>query len=173
MRRVVLFPIILLLSISLISAIGIGGALDQLGGENLILLSIFLITFVILNLVLGRSRFFKREKELNKKVIGFISLILAMLITYVIHILNIDLQGIFSSLGMSETVLKNIIIWAIIFGLGFTFWKLKSASFAIMGLLLIGIIMFTDLVYEKAIVLFLGISLIAFWVFLKLIRKKF
>ena len=80
-------------------------------------------------------------------------------------------QNFFFKLGIGSELLELIAIVAVLAGIVFLFWKLKSWVFLILGLLLFGISL-TDWVYEKGTVMIAGIALIILWLLIKIFSRK-
>ena len=179
MQKRGLIFLILIASIGLVSAqAGIGGFLDAFGGENLLLLGSFVISFVLINFILGRLPVFKHKSkqypykvEKNKAVPGIISFILSLFIVYGINKLDFDIASFFSGFGIGQGTLELIAIVAIIGALLFLFWKFKSLVLLFLGLILV-VVSFTDLIYEKDAFLFVGIALIVAWILIKIFFRK-
>ena len=167
---------ILIASISFISAqipTGIGDFLDAFGGENLLLIGSFVISFVLINFILGRLPVFKDKitGKKNKKVPGVIAFIVSLFIVYGLNKFDFDLASFFSSLGVGQGLLELIATIAVLAGIIFLLWKFKSLVFLISGVILIGI-SFTDWVFESESLLIVGIILIIIWILIKIFFRK-
>jgi hypothetical protein len=150
-----------LLLINLISAYYYGydyGALsnflDSIDASTMILVSVFIISFVLLHFSL--SHVFKRE---NKASAGILSFVLSLLITYGINRSGFNFEGFFYNIGISGdflySILPLILIGLIIFlGVKFSF----SLVLILFGILFV-ITSFTDIFYEKGIIFILGMIL--------------
>jgi hypothetical protein len=170
-------PLLLLIaSLSFVSAqmpTSIGDVFDAFGGENLLLLGTFVISLTLINFILGRVPVFKDKVtgKRNKKVPAIISTILSLFIVYGIYKSQFDLAGFFYGLGLEQSMLEIIIVIAILAGLAFLFWKLKSWTLLLLGLALIAL-SFTDLVFESGVLLILGIGLVILWFLVKMFTRK-
>jgi hypothetical protein len=178
-KRGILF-LTILLSINLVSALSIGEALDQIGGENILLIGIFLISFALLNMILGRFSLFKDEvtgrPTSTPPIIAFI---ISIFIIYGLYKMNFDLENILFNLGISSDLIYPILMIAIIIGAIYASYKLKDAWIwknKCIILLFAGItciwLSMTDLVYEQDTVLIIGIVLIIIWYFCKRSKTK-
>ena len=87
------------------------------------------------------------------------ALAISVLAVYGINRMGFDFDGFFFNLGFSESLLYTIIPLVLLLGLIYFIWVFKiSKTFLVLGTLLI-IVSFTDLIYEKGIVLIIGIVL--------------
>ena len=173
-----LFVILLLFSLSLVSAqMGIGDFLDAFGGENILLIGSFIISFAVINFALNRLPLFKYKSDTypfgtrtNKSVPGVIAFIISSFIVVGINRFDFDLSGFFFNYGVGAATLETIAVLVILAALIFLFWKFKSLVFLFTGILFISL-SFTDYVYEKDILLFIGIVLVFIWILIKLARR--
>jgi len=175
MKKRGLIVLLLITSINLVSAqIGLGEFLDAFGGENLLLIGSFIISFALINFILGRLPMFKDKYtgKKNKTIPGIIAFILALFIIYGINTLNFNISNFFFNLGLTAELLELIIVLVILGGLIFLFWKFKSKVLLFLGILLLIIVLFTDWIYEKDIVFFMGLGLIALYFIIRFISRK-
>ena len=160
--RLLLSCILALLLINFVSAYygnTIGDFLDEIGGENLILMVVFIVSFAVLNFALGK--FFKNKYgEPNKATSGIVAFALSLLTTYGLYKTGFDLEGIFFDIGISSNFLYTIIPLIITAGIIFLVWKLKKKGLFVIGISLIIVGKFTELVYEKGTVVGIGIFIL-------------
>ena len=128
MRRGILL-LTFLASINLISAAGIGELLDRIGGENIVLIGTFLISFALINVIIGRMSLFQHELGRTKSSANVIAAVLGLLITYGIYKSGMDLEGIFFSLGISGGLFSQIINIGILVGIVYLFIKFGKKLF--------------------------------------------
>jgi len=156
--------IVLLLSmISFASAAGIGSLLDLVDESNLILSSLFIVTFSILFFSL--QKFFKG----NNATAGIVSAAIALVTVYFVNKSGFDISGFFFDMGISEEVMWTVIPILIIVGAIFAIIKLKTGSLLLFGGLLILLSFFA---YEGVLLIFLGIVLIGLGAFFLSKKKK-
>ncbi len=155
-----------LISINIISAVGIGDALDMIGGENILLGGTFLISFALLNMILGRLKLFQNDYGQTTNTPIIISLILSIFIIYGIRTLNFDLEDLLFSLGLSGDIIYQIASIIIVIGLIYFLYKfgkklLKNLCliFIILGIVLIWIGL-SDLVFNGEPLVLTGIVLV-------------
>ena len=145
MKKRGLFLITLVLSMGFVSAQrSIGDVLEAFGGENLLLLGAFIISFALINFILGRLPFFIKNKytgEREKTVPGIIALIISLFIVYGIS--TFSLSNFFFNIGISTDSLETIVTLLALGGLSFLFWKFKSLILLFLGLFLVIISIFT------------------------------
>jgi hypothetical protein len=114
---------------------------------------LFVIFFAIINFALGRTL-------KNRGTSGIISFCVALLAVYGINRTSLNINGIFSGIGLSDKLIYSIVPIIILVGLGFMIWKLKlGRTLALVGLLFIGL-SFTSLIYSKGILIVIGVVLI-------------
>ena len=134
MKKRGLFVIILLLSLSFISSqMGLGDALDAFGGENLLLIGSFIISFAVINFALNRLPLFKYKSDIypfgtrtNKAVPGVIAFVISLFIIVGINSFDFDISGFFFNYGVETATLETIAVLAILAALVFLFWKFKK-----------------------------------------------
>lgn len=176
-RGLILSTLILIVSINFASAqYGIGDMLDAFGGENLLLVGSFVISFTLIYFILGRLSLFKSkskeypyEEKRNKAVPAIIAFIISLFIIYGINRYDIDLADVFSDY-LGEGILTLIAMIAIIVALIYLFKKFKSYVLLALGLLLIGISL-TDWVYESGTLFIVGVILIIIWILIKIFGR--
>lgn len=165
-----------LFSINFISAAfySFGDFMDSLDPQIVFLVLSFFILFAILNFSL--TRMFRANPTTGTVV----AVCLSLGIVYGFYYWDINVYEPFSNffygIGVSETALFTIIPWLILAGIILMFWKLKSKTFLILGILLtlIGLL---GLIEEKGVPLTFGIGSTILWLIIKLIswwrnRKK-
>ena len=147
---------VLLFTTSFISAasFSIGSFFDQIGAENLVLITLFLIFLAFINFALTKS-----IMKDNRNVAGVISLCVSLLIVYGLYATSFDVLGLMSGFGVSNDL---IITWVpIIFLIAIIFFTVKfhiSKVMTFVGALFI-ILSQTSLVYETTFFLLVGLAL--------------
>ncbi|MBI2044539.1 hypothetical protein HYT23_00620 [Candidatus Pacearchaeota archaeon] len=165
MKKGALIAGLFITAISIISAYGsyysfsLGNLLDSFDPSTLILGLLFIIFLVLLKLIL--SRFFQNSEG----AVNVMSLCIAALMIYGIHKIGWDYENFFYDLGVEGDMLYAAIPILLIIGL---FYLAKSRKeghflfyriFLILGTIAIAL-SFTDLVYEKGLMLIIGIILL-------------
>jgi hypothetical protein len=145
-------------------ASSISDLLNSIDASTMILLLVFTISFALLNYSLSRSMF--RD---NKAISGVIAFAISIGIVYWVNSYGINrygfnLENIFYDLsyglGFSGDLLYTIIPLVLLLGTIYFIWEFGfSKTFSILGILLI-MVSLTDLIYEKGIVLIIGIILV-------------
>ena len=121
--------------------------------STMVLGALFIIIFFLANLGISKAI---RGAGAGGTIAAFAISVLAV---YGINRMRWDLDGLFFSWGFSESLLYTIIPIVLLLGLIYFIWVFKiSKTFLVLGTLLI-IVSFTDLIYEKGIVLIIGIVL--------------
>lgn len=145
----------------------IGDFFNTLGGENLGLIIIFLVSFALLFTILGRTGFFKD----NPSASTVIALMLSIGITYGVYKQGIDfnIDSIFLNLGMSEMVLDLLVFFGTLIVLLFFFIKLKTNALLVIGGLMIAFYIIFGLSFEVALA---GAGLILIWILYKLVSFR-
>ncbi|MFH1327072.1 MAG: hypothetical protein ABIH59_03020 [archaeon] len=170
--------IILMISlIGFVSAYGsygfsIGDFLDSIDSSTIILGTLFIIFFGLLNFSL--SKVFKDKQGYpNKGIAGVVSFAISLLMIYGINKSNLNIEDFFFDIGISEGAL--FIVGPIIILIGLIFLAKKiglSYIFLIIGSALILITLLTNWIYEKGTVLAIGIFFLVLWFIGRSIRKK-
>ncbi|MBS3076464.1 hypothetical protein J4481_01845 [Candidatus Pacearchaeota archaeon] len=164
-----LLPIIIsLFLIQLISAasFSIGTMVNEFGGENLVLITIFFILLATINYALGKAID-------NKPTVGVISTCFALLATYGMHKLDFDVEGMLLNIGVPESVMYYLFPMLLLISSLIIFWKLGlGVLFLLLGIFLLGMSAFTDFFYESTVTGVIGALLILFGAWL-LKRKYF
>jgi len=146
------------------SSFSLSNLLDSIDSSTMLLGVLFIVFFAFLNFSL-----LKIFKE-NKATAGIVAFALSILITYGINKTGFDIEGLFYNIGFSEGFLATIIPLILLGGaiyLGIRF----GFGIVLIGFgLLLGVVSFTNLIYEKGIGLLIGIILIIIGVY---INKKF
>jgi len=139
--------------------VSISEFLDAFGFENMLLIAVFLMSFALINFTL--QRVFKRQfKEKNTAVTSVISFCIAMLITYGVNAMQLDLGSFFFDMGIESAMLEMIVYFVLLAGIAFIFWKFGFAKILMLtGVLLVAVSLFTDWFYEKEIILGTGIAI--------------
>ena len=125
--------------------------LDSIAEGTLILLLVFVISFALLFFALNRAL------KGNTPIVAVISFALSFGITYWVNKADFDLGGWIYDIGISEEILSILIPILAIALIIFLVMKLRRDSLFIFGGFLLASSLF---VYEKAIVIVLGIILI-------------
>ena len=157
-----------ILGINLVSAFSISEFLDFVDPSTIILGTFFIISLALIHFALSRAL------RGNTAISAIISLSLSLLIIYGINRFNWDYEGFFFNLGFSSEVLY-MVMPAVLLGLIIFLWikgKL-GITLASFGAFLIGVASFTDLVYEKGIVLAIGIILLIVGIYFSKKTKGF
>ena len=102
-------------------------------------------------------------------VAAVVALSISLLAIYGINKGGVDYEGFISGLGIDEGILGIIIPLILIAGIIYLFYKLKSNTFLVLGILFI-LTSLTELVYEKSSIFWMGVGLIALWLLWKLIK---
>ena len=162
-----LLPIIIsLFLIQLISAasFSIGTMVNEFGGENLVLITIFFILLATINYALGKAID-------NKPTVGVISTCFALLATYGMHKLDFDVEGMLFDFGVPESVMYYLFPLLFILVSIILFKKLGLGMLLfILGIFLLGMSAFTDFFYESTVTGVIGVILIVLGAWL--LKKK-
>jgi hypothetical protein len=168
-KQVPIFLGIMLLLTSTISAysynsVSIGEFFDTLGGENLGLIIIFLVSFTLLFTVLGRTGIFKE----NPSASTIISLMLSLGITYGLYRQGIDfnIDGIIYSLGVSEAVLDLIVFFGTVGLIILLLVKFRAGALLVLGGIIFALSMF-GIINDNGNLLVIGIVMIIAWAIIK------
>ncbi|MBI3623019.1 hypothetical protein HY212_02980 [Candidatus Pacearchaeota archaeon] len=145
--------------------------LNNIDQSTLILGTLFLIFFAVLNFALGKT-FKGKDGEPNKPVTAILSLGISLLIIYGLNRSGLNYENWVYSIGIPQEILWTIIPWIIIAGLVLLFWKLKLRGLLVLGGLLILIGITTNIVYEKSTVITIGVILILTYGIWKFITRK-
>lgn len=157
------------LLMNFISAQGISGLLDYVGGENISLFIIFAISGILLKILLGKSL------GEDNKLVGILSLLLAFGITAMVHFSGFayyfDINNLFYSIGFSEGLVSTIVSLALIGGATYIFFKYDFGTLLIIlgGFLLI--LSATDFIYETGTTVILGLFFLGVGVWLKFKKR--
>ncbi|MBD3247199.1 hypothetical protein GF378_01105, partial [Candidatus Pacearchaeota archaeon] len=164
MLSLIVFAFLLILSTNIVSAqYGLDDALDFIGGENILLIITFGVSFAILLWVLGK--FFKG----NKGVPLVISVLLSFGITQAVNMMNFGLEIGTGGFGLSDDVFGLLIGLAALVVFILMIWKAKLHTVWIMGLLIafLGVIGGVEINY---VAIALGVGLILLYALF--LRKK-
>jgi len=133
------------------------GFLSNIDGNIIVLGLLFIIFFVLIQLAL-------RKSLKNNNSASIIAFCVSLLAVYGLSRTNFDFSGIFYNIGINDEIIHTIIPIIILAGLIFIFWKVKARMiFVIVGLILI---IGSRFVYEKIIVLVVGIVILLIGLFL-------
>ncbi len=162
-KRVLLFSILLLLTtISLVSAQGLSDLLNNLDQSMVILFAIFLISFSLLFFSLNRVF---RD---NPSMAGIISVAISFLIIYGVNKraenMGFNIEGFFFNIGISQEIIATILPIIIIAGMVFLIIKLKKDSLLVIGGLFILLSFFV--INARLLLIVIGIILIAIRMFI-------
>jgi len=168
---VFLFSLIALMVVNFVSAAfhygGIGNFFDTVGSGNLVLFLIFGVSGIILSFSL---------KKYFEGMGGILALLIALGITAGAHFTGIaySFEGFLFGIGISEGILYTIVPLILLSGfLYISYSKIEKRfkfyiGFLVLGGLLIGIVILTDIIYEgsKGIVFILGAILLGIGILL-------
>jgi hypothetical protein len=153
--------------ISASSFLSIGDTLRNFGGENIILIAVFMLSFVFSNFAL--LKFFTRKGTQatggSKTFAGVSALAVSMLVTYGFATLGIDIGPVFYNLGISKGTLDMILYFLIVGGFIYSIFKLGMATALMGGGLIIVFLAYLshalglDLIYEWQTAIALGFIL--------------
>lgn len=148
------FAFLLIASVGFASAdsMNVSDLLNAIDESTLVLISIFLITFVLLFFALNRA--FKG----NTATSGIISVMASLLITYGINKTGFDISGLFSDIGISGEIFSTILPIVIVAGIVFLIIKFAKNSLLIIGGLFLLLSLF---VYAQTLLIVVGVILIA------------
>jgi hypothetical protein len=150
--------------------------LDSMDPSTIIYGLLFFIILTLVHLALSRLQLFKTTKRTpwgtmeaspNVAASGVISFSVAALIVYYLYRNDYNLGSLLSGLGFSGDLVSILFIIALVISAFFIVKWFKIPGFLIMsGLSLIGISIFTELIYEKATAFFIGLVLLVIGIFL-------
>jgi hypothetical protein len=143
----------------------LGDVFYNIDADIMVLGLLFVIFFALINLAL-------RKTLKDRGTSGIVSFCVSLLAVYGISRTNWDVSGLFYSIGISENILYTVIPFIIIIGLIFIFWRLRKdlgAAFMIIGVILIIASFF---VYEKLLLMGIGIGLFIIGLFLWLRQRR-
>jgi hypothetical protein len=173
-KGVFIIPSVFLFLLNMISAysynsVSIVDFFETLGGENIALAAIFLISFALLFTILGRTGFFKE----NNAAAVVISLSLSLLISYGLYRQNIDfnIDGIIFSLGISDMAMDLLVFFGTVGLLLLILIKFKANTFLIIGGILFALSVF-GIINDGGITLAIGIVMIVIWGAIKFFRRR-
>jgi len=168
-KSLIVFASILIIFTSLISAYSydsasLGNALDSIGGENLGLLIVFLVSFALITVILNRTRFF----EENRSAATIIALMLTLGITYFGFYktgisASLDIAGLFYGLGIPEMTLDLIVFFGVVGLVLFLLYRYRANAFLIMGSLMIALSL-----AGLASLYIVGFALLFIWILAKI-----
>lgn len=163
MKKGILSVFILMSLLGFASAQGLSDVLNSIDESTIIIYATFIISFSLL--------FFSLKKVFKNDLViaGIVSAILSLLIVYGVNRSGINIPEFFYNIGISSDILMTILPIIILLGAIFIIIKLKVNSLFVFGALLIVASLF---VYEQSALIFIGISLIAVGIFLKMAAGK-
>ena len=136
-------------------------------GDDIVYILLFLILLILVGVSLSRVGVLRDAYgRPNKPAVIGISLCVSLLATYWIYTSGYDVTDLFSWFGFSLDSLYPIFLIAILVIAVLIIWWLRFSGFLIIaGILLTGITLFTDMIYEKTVALVIGIAMfvIGFW----------
>ena len=138
---------------------------DWFGQENLVYTLLFVIFFIFISkslikmgLFRGRNRYGGLDE--NKGTAAIVGACVSLLASYGIYRSGFDIMDFFYGLGISSDSLLPILAIVLLLLIIFIIFKFKirfSTILMILGLFLVAITIFTDLIYEKTIGVIIGI----------------
>ena len=146
-----MFLTVMLISFIGASSLSLSFFLDSISGDNLTILLVFVVSFSVL--------FFSLNKGFhgNKPIAAVISFALAFGITYWVNDRGFNIGGFMYDLGISTEFLSILVPILAIALIVFLAFMLKKNSLWVFGGFLLASAFF---VYEKALVILLGLALI-------------
>lgn len=136
---------------------------NGLDANTIVLGLLFVIFFVLIQLLLSRSL-------KDKGTSSIIAFCISLLSVYGLSKTNFDFTGIFYNIGINDTIIYTVIPIIIIAGLIFIFWKVKlRVILVVLGLMLI---VGSRFVYEKTIVMIVGIILLIWGIILMWVESR-
>ena len=171
--------ILSLTSISLVSAAFYGGSgsfslgefLNSVDPSTLILGTLFLIFFAVLNYALGKW-FKDKHGEPNKGVAGVVAVGISLIIIYAINKSGVDYENFVYDMGISPDAIWLITPWVVIAGIVLLFWKLKYQALLAISAILILIATLGNVVYEEGQLITVAIILLLVWAGIKFFTRK-
>ena len=137
---------------------------------------LFFIMFTFIHLALSRLQLFKTtrrtpwgtmESSPNVLASGIISFSVAALIVYYLYRNDYNLESLFYSLGFSVDLVSILFGLALLMAVILIIKKFKwPAFFVILGLLIMVISIFTELIYEKGTAFFIGLVILIIGIYL-------
>ncbi len=174
-----LIPLIGIMAINFVAAYGsysnfsIGDLLDSIDSSTMILGSLFIIFFAILNFALSRFFINKITGLPNKGIAGTISLVMSILIIYGINKMGMDFEDFFYNIGFSEGILGIFLPIIILIGAIYFIMKFKIRGFLLFfGISFLLISTLTDWVYEKGLLTIIGVVMLLIGLLLWWRHKK-
>jgi hypothetical protein len=137
----------------------------------MILGTIFIVSFALIHFASLRS-FKDKYGEPNRGTAFVIAFAVSLLITWGINKTGFDFEGLFFDLGISSDLLYTILPLILLAGIIYLFYRLKTKALFIFGGLLI-LVSFTEMVYEKGLVLGIGVFLLLIKFLWKLVKRIF
>ena len=146
--------------------ISLGDFFDSLDPSTVVYGLMFFIFFTIIFLILTKVNLFKGRRnhfgieEPNTMAAGVVSFAISALIVYYMYRQGYNLESFFYDLGFSIDLFSFLLAVVFLLVAFVIVKKFKFAGFFIVsGLFLMFISIFTDLIYEKATALLIGIIL--------------
>lgn len=162
-KRLLLAFLLVIMLISFVSAqygyygtFSLSNFLNKISPATLILFVLFIIFFAVLHNIVFMT-FFRG----NRGVSAIVSFCVSLLAIYGINRTRWDIGGLFYGIGLSEGSLFTIIIVVLLLIFIYAAFKKKLRYLLlIIGGLLLGLVLFTDLIYEKGIAIVIGLVLL-------------
>ncbi len=135
---------------------------DSLDPSTVVYGLLFFILFTFILMALTRMSLFRgKNGEPNNIAAAAVSFSVSALIVYYLYRSGYNLESFFYELGFSGDLYSLLLAVLVVIVSIFVIMKFKLPGFLIIsGLLAILIALFTDLIYEKGIVLVIGILLV-------------
>lgn len=140
--------------------------LYSIDANTMLLGLLFVIFFAFVQFALSKTL---RDRTSS----GIISFCVSLLAVYGINRTNLNVAGLFSNIGLTENLIYTVVPIIIIAGLIFMIWKLKlPLTLILIGALLIIASLIPNLIYEKGIVMIVGIVLLMVGLYLWFRARK-
>jgi hypothetical protein len=143
----------------------LGDVFYNIDADIMVLGLLFVIFFALINFALYRAL-------KDKGTAGVVSFCVSLLAVYGISRTNWDVSGLLYGIGISENILYTVVPFIILAGLIFIFWRLRKslgAAFMLIGIILIVASFF---VYEKLLLMGIGIGLFIIGLFLWFRKRR-
>lgn len=167
LNRLIFFSVVLMF-ISLVSAqFSLTEFFNNISAGVMILTILFLIIFIFLNWILTKRVSLFEGSPVSA---GIVSVLISLLAVYGMGRTSFDFEGFFYNIGFSPGLLWTILPLVFLGLLIVVLVKFKHWTFLSLGALLV-VLSFTELIYEKGIVLVAGIILLVIGI-IWLIRRR-
>lgn len=166
MKRGTIIPILGILLIGLVSAFNLnyGGYFDD---TSIALGALFVLFFAAINFILGRTAFGR-----NAATRTIMALAISLIAVYGISNTNFSVSGAYFGHWYIGDYLPTLLTVIFVAGMAFLLYKFRLARVLIGAGLILIILSQTNLIYEKASVLVVGIVLTIIGIFLLLRYKR-